>query len=260
MPQLKIGIALASLRQPFKNALLTAKRLGADAVEIDARGEIGPNDLSDTALRHVRKMLDDLNLRVSAVSFTTRRGYNVLAELDRRLEATQQAMRMAYDLGSRVLVNHVGRVPDESSGPEWDLLVQSLTDLGRCGQRVGAFLAARTGSEDASRLKALIDALPAGSLGIDLDPGNMIVNGFSPRDVVDQLGEHVMHVHARDGVRDLAQGRGLEVQLGRGSADFPELLGALEEHDYRGYFTIQRDQATNPELEIGQSVQYLRNL
>ena len=128
------------------------------------------------------------------------------------------------------------------------------------GQRVGACLAAETGSEDSTDLARLIDALPPGSLSINFDPGNLIINGFSAHDGIAALGGHVAHVHARDAVRDLAQGRGLETLLGRGSVDFPELIGVLEEHNYRGYFTIERQHATDPVTEIGQAVQYLRNL
>ena len=61
-------------------------------------------------------------------------------------------------------------------------------------------------------------------------------------------------------IRDRAQGRGIETQLGRGAADFPEILGILEEHEYRGFFTIERKHASDPVLEVGQAIQYLRNL
>jgi sugar phosphate isomerase/epimerase len=67
-------------------------------------------------------------------------------------------------------------------------------------------------------------------------------------------------VHARDGVRDLARGRGLEVPLGRGSADFPALLGALEDYQYRGFFTIAREESDQPEYEISEAVKYLTSL
>ncbi len=234
--------------------------LGADAVEIDARSEVKPQEMTRTATRHLRKMLDDVNLRVCAVRYQTRRGYNVLEDLDRRVEGTKQAMQMAYDLGASVLVNQIGRVPPESEGLEWDLLVESLADLGRHGQRVGALLAAKTGSEDAEDLRRLIDALPPGSMGVDLDPGNLIINGFSASEAARALGEHVLHVHARDGVRDLAQGRGLEVPLGRGSADFPEIMGVLEERQYRGYFTVERENASDPVTEVGQAVEFLKNI
>lgn len=260
MLQLKVGIQLASLRLPFKQALHTARELGAEAVEIDARGEIKPRDLTRTALRQIRKMLDDLNLRVSAVTFRTRRGYNVLHELDKRIEATKEAMQFAYDLGASVVVNQVGRVPAEPQGAEWSLLLQTLADLGRHGQKVGAVLAASTGSESGADLRRLIDALPTGSLGVNFDPGNLLINGFSASEAMRDLAEHTLHVHAKDGVRDLAIGRGLEVPLGRGSADFPNLLAILEERQYRGYLTIAREQCQNPLFEIGQAVEYLRNL
>ena len=260
MLQLKVGIHLASLRQPFKKALLTAAQMGVEAVEIDGRSDFKPRDMTRTAIRQVRKMLEDTNLRVSAVTFQTRRGYNVLEDLDQRVEATKQAMQMAYDFGASVVVNQIGRVPDNAEGSEWDLLVETLGDLGKHAQRVGAFVCARTGSEDTSRLAALIEALPPGCIGVDLDPGNLIINGFSAAVAAKQLGQHIHHVHVRDGVRDLAQGRGLEVPLGRGSVDFPEILGVLEEYGYQGYLTIQRDRAENPILEVNQAVSYLRNL
>ncbi|MCA9122317.1 MAG: sugar phosphate isomerase/epimerase [Planctomycetaceae bacterium] len=260
MLELKIGIQLASLKLPFKKALHIAGELGANGVEIDARNDLKPQDLSRTGLRQLRKSLDDRNLRVCAVGFQTRRGYDVLQDLDRRVEATKQAMQFAYDLGASVVINQVGQIPAEPTGPRWDLLIQVLTDLGRFGQRTGAMLAVETGAEDAETLLRLIEALPDGSVGINLDPGNLIVNGYSASEAARMLGKHVLHVHAKDGVRDLAQGRGLETQLGRGAADFPEILGILEEHEYRGYFTIERQHADQPLVEIGQAVQYLRSL
>lgn len=260
MLQIRVGIQLASLGQPFKQALQTARRLGAEAVEIDARGDLKPQELSQSAIRAVRKQLEDLELKVCAVSFRTRRGYNVMQDLEPRIEATRQAMQFAFDLGASVVINQVGRVPEKSEGPEWDLLVQVLSDLGRHGQKVGALLAAETGSESGADLARLLAALPERLIGVNFDPGNLVVNGFSAIDAARLLGSSILHVHAKDGVRDLAQGRGVEVPLGRGSVDFPEILAVLEERQYRGYLTVERENATHPELEIGQAIQYLRNL
>ncbi len=257
---LKIGIQLASLRLPFKQALHTAGELGAEAVEIDARGEMQPGQLSQTGLRQLRKMLEDRNLRVGAVTFRTRRGYSVTEQLDERIAATKEAMKFAYNLGANVVVNQIGRVPAKSEGPEWNTLIQALTDLGNFGQHVGARLGAETGSEDGADLARLIAALPLGSMGVTFDPGNLIVNGFSARTALELLAPHVVHVHAKDGVRDMAQGRGLEVPLGRGSVDFPELIGTLEEREFRGYYMIEREKCEDPVYEIGQAVKYLRSL
>ena len=59
MVELRIAVELSGMRMPLKKALHTAAALGADAVEIDARGEVTPR-LSRTGVRQLRKMLDDL--------------------------------------------------------------------------------------------------------------------------------------------------------------------------------------------------------
>lgn len=264
MPDINIGVQVASLRMPFKKALPRIAEMGATAVELDARHMFNPREMTDTALRQIRKWLDDYNLKVCAVSFRTRRGYDVLEDLQTRIEATKAAMKFAYSVGTSVVINQVGQVPTadevEAQDPRWETLLHALTDLGNYGQRVGAWIAMETGTENGEDLARLIAALPEGSATVNLDPGNLIINGFSPSEAVQHLGSHIAHVHAKDGVRDLAQGRGLEVPLGRGSADFPNLLGQLEEHNYRGYFTIERENAADPVTEIGLATQYLRNM
>src|SRR5947199_9336035 len=142
MLQIRIGVELASLRMPLKKALLTARELGAEAVEIDARNELRPEELSRTGVRQMRKMLDDLNLRVSAVSFRTRRGYHVPQDLEARIDATKRAMQLAYDLGTKAVVNAIGPLPHESDAAATTTMIEALADIGRHGQRVGALLAA----------------------------------------------------------------------------------------------------------------------
>lgn len=263
MPPSRIGIQLNCLGLPLKRALFTARELGADAVELDARsGDLRPLMESATALRQLRKLLDDLELRVSAVGFRTRRGYDTLEDLEARIAATRQAMRFAHAVGARVVVNQLGFVPEpseaESSG--FRLLVDVLRDLGTFGHHEGALLVAETSAESAQALRRLLDALPPGTIGIDLNPGNLIINGRAPLEMIEALGSEILHVHASDAVRDLARRRGLEVALGRGVADFPAILGALEERDYRGDITIQRLQSDDPIYEIGQAVEYLRRM
>lgn len=260
MLQIRIGVELASLRLPLKKALLTARELGAEAVEIDARNELKPDDLSQTGVRHLRKMLEDLNLRVSALTFRTRRGYSTVDDLEARLDATKRALKLAYDLGTNVVVNHIGRLPAESDAAATSTLLQALTDIGRHSQRVGAMLAAETGTESGGDLAALIARLPPGSIGVDLNPASLILHGHSPREAAAALAPHVVHVHATDATRDLALGRGLEVPLGQGSAEFPEILALLEEQQYRGYLTIARHDTHSPLADVRQALEFLRNL
>ena len=260
MLELKKGLHLESLRQPFKKALITAAEIGADGVEINARTQLRPSELSRTGVRHLKKMLEDLGLKVSAIQFPTRRGYGDMESLDRRIDATKQAMDMAYQLGCTVVTNRIGVVPAEDDSDRRLTMVQALTDLGRHSQKAGAWLAARTGTEDGQLLKGLIDSLPPMAIGVAFDAGQMMLNGFSANDSMKVLAEHVMNFRARDAVNDLAAGSTVEVQLGRGSIDLPNLLGVLEEKHYNGYITIERDAETDAVLQCAQSLEYLNNL
>jgi sugar phosphate isomerase/epimerase len=260
MLHLRVGVQLASLRQPFKKALDWAADLGAEAIEIDARHEIRPHELSRTAVRQIRTMLNDRRLKVCSVRFQTRRGYQVVDDLDRRVDATKQAMEMAYELGAPIVCNSIGSLPDEPQGAEWDLMLQVLTDLGRFGQKCGAMLAATTGGLSPETLQKLLEMLPKGSLLVDFDPAELIIHRQSPSDAVARLAHDVAHFRMRDAVQDFSQGRGVEVQVGRGAVDFPELLGKLEERQYSGYLTVQRNDADEPRVEIQQAIEFMRNL
>jgi sugar phosphate isomerase/epimerase len=256
----KIGIQTRSLRQPLRQALRTAARLGAGGVEIDARRELPPSELSQTGLRELLKLLGDLNLRVSAVAFPTRRGYDDVEELERRVFATQAAMRFAVELRTDVVINRIGRVPDRDDDPRFGRLVEALTAIGAHGERVGARLAAQTADVSPQNLARLIAALPDHSVGVDLHPSELILAGHSPQEAVELLGRHVLHVHASDAVRDLDAGRAKPVEIGRGTADLPELLGRLTEFDYRGWVTIECRDSADPITDIENAVAFLRSL
>jgi sugar phosphate isomerase/epimerase len=74
------------------------------------------------------------------------------------------------------------------------------------------------------------------------------------------LGTDIHYVRATDGVRDMARGRGMEVILGRGSADFPALLAALGERSYSGYLCVERETSSDPQADLQQALEFLRNL
>ena len=260
MPAIKLALSLRPLRLPLKQSLVAAARMGVQAVELDGRGEIYPQDMTQTGIRHIKKLCEDHQLNVSAIEFRTRRGYYAADELSRRVEATKSAMTLASRLGARLVVNQIGRVPDDENSRDFKTLVEVLADLGAFGQHAGALLAAETGSEDAAGLRKLLDALPTGSMVVALNPGNLISNGFAPLEAVDLLAGEIAYLRAKDGVRDLAQGRGIEVQLGRGSADFPALLGALEQRGFRGYVCVEANPGGDPLEVSAQAVQYLRSL
>jgi sugar phosphate isomerase/epimerase len=255
----KIGIQTKCVGVPLKQALDAAARLGADGVAIDAQTELRPAELSDTAVRHVRKLLGDRRLGVSAIGFSTRLGYATLERMEERLAATRAAMKMASQLGADVVTAPIGPIPEDTDSPVWQVLVQAMLSLGRYGEHVGARFAAQTATADGPALRRLLDALPKGAIGADLHSANLIRHGGSPAETVGVLGPDILHVHACDAVRNLATGTADEVVLGRGSVDFPALFAELERYGYRGWATIVRH-GDRVQEDLADAVQFLRSL
>jgi len=253
-PSPKLAIQIASLRLPFPQALNLAGELGADAVEIDARGEITPQTLSRTGLREVRKMLNDRRLRVAAVAFRTRRGYAAFEDLDRRVTATKAAMELASQLGAPLVLNSIGPVPPDDDAVGRQLLRDVLDDLGRYGNHVGATLAAETGNESGSQLARVLAELPDQYLAVDFNPGRLMAGGHSPMDAVAALGRWIGYVEATDARRKEL------VALGRGDVDLPALLAALDEHGYRGCFALGSVDGRDPKRELADAISQMRSL
>lgn len=273
MITLKTALQTRSLRLPLRKALATAGELGAEGVQIDLRTELPLADCSRSALREIRKLLDDHRLGVASVAFPTRRSYADPAELDRRIAATQQAMSVGAGLGARVLVGRVGPIPEptilrttgddeqhEEPNPAYEQLVASLTALALHGERVGARLAAITGPDEVASLLALLTRVPDGTVGVDFQPAELVRQGESPTEALSQLGPHVLHVTAADAVHDFSQRQVVDVPLGRGTVDVPALLASLEQCDYHGWLTVERHDSPDPKSELGDAIAYLRNV
>lgn len=254
----RIAIQTKCLAQPLRQALHIAGNLQAEGVQIDLRQELAVAELSDTALRQLRKMLDDLNLRVGSVAFPTRRSFGNADQLERRIEATVAAMHGAGRLGCRVIVLTLGPCPAPESA-ERATLLEALGTLAAQGNRLGVEIALQS-TAPVEELQNLVGELPEGAIGLDLNPADLVLAGQSPREFAERLGRHVVHLAANDAVRGFGSTGGGDVELGRGAADFPELLGMLEEYGYRGWATIERRQSRNPVADVENAVRFLRSL
>lgn len=272
---MKIGLQLGSLRLPLKKALPIASSLGVQGIEIDARTDVKPNDLTATALRQIRKMLDDYNLRIASVRFQTRRGFGVTEDLDRRVSAFRDAMRMASDLRAQVVVNQVGHIDLESDRPQGgdsessqsnvvrseslQTMQSVLMDLERFGQKIGVHVGCETGTESLHALHEFLSSLGEFAPSVVLNPGNLIVNGFSMEGLT-SLASRITLVHAKDGVRDLARGRGVSVELGRGTADFAEIVAVLQQHRFNGFFVIEHESMSEPVTQLSNSIAFMNEI
>lgn len=260
MNRLKIGIRLESLGLPLRRALTEAGRLGVAGVQVDAVGELAPNTLSETGRREFRHLLRAYNLELTALGCPLRRGLDSAENQQPRIEHVQKVLSLSFDLGPRIVIVQGGSIGGDPNEPRMTILRESLQAIARHGDRVGATLALETGLEDGSVLAAFLDGFDTGALGVNLDPANLLLHGFDPYASAQALGRRIVHTHAKDARQASASRAAQEVPLGHGDIDWMKYLAVLEEVEYRGWLTIERETGTNRLTEIAAGVAFLSRL
>ena len=261
MAQTRVAVRLSTFGLPLRRALAAAASLGATAVQLDGRSDIRLSELTETGIRQLRKMVADFDMQIASIRFQTRRGYDCAEGLSRRIDATKQAMSVAYRLGAPLVVNQIGTVPQQPEEPQYAALAAVISDLGRHGAQVGSVLAAETGTESGASLAGLLAADENAFVAAALNPGKLIINRFSVEEAVRELSDRIRVVIASDAVLDLAAGRGIQVALGQGTADYPAIIAGLGNRGFNGYFVVG-DEDANPRsaAAAGEASEYLSNL
>jgi sugar phosphate isomerase/epimerase len=264
MSRLKIGVHLGSMGLPLRRALAEAQRAGAAGVQLDAAGDLAPDRLSETGRRELRHLLRSHDLEPTAVGCPLRRGLDAADDQQPRIEHVKKVMSLASGPGPRVVIVQAGRVPDEaeekSGSPRPRLLAEALGALGAYGDRIGVVLGLETGLESGAALRDYLNRFDTGSLAVNYDPANLLVNGFDPVQSLRDLRGKVRHVHAKDARAGGASRTAREVPLGHGDIDWLQLLGVLEEVEYRGWLTVERESGDDRPGDVARGVGFLRRL
>jgi sugar phosphate isomerase/epimerase len=258
MKRIKLGVCLESLGLPLRRGLLEAERLGLAGVQVDARGDLSPQALSQTGRREFRHLLRAHNLELSALGCPLRHGLDVAENLEARMEHVKQIMSLSFDLGPGLVVVQAGHVHEKFKDPRYPLLCESLLALGRHGDRVGAVLALETGLESGEVLRAILDRMDTGGLGVNFDPANLLMHGIDVNESLRALRDRVKQIHAKDARAGKTSRAAQEVPLGHGDIDWMDFLSVLEEIEYGGYLTIEREVGENRLADVAAGVAFLR--
>jgi sugar phosphate isomerase/epimerase len=260
MNRFKLGVRLESLHLPLRRALAEAEKLGVAGVQVDAVGDLAPGQLSQTGRREFRHLLRAHSLELTALGCPLRRGLDTTENQQPRLEHVQQVMELSFDLGPRIVIVQAGRVPRDKDDPRGPVLTASLDVLSRHGDRTGTTLALETGLESGAELRAYLYRFDTGSLAVNFDPANLLLNGHDPYESLRALQGKVVQAHAKDARRSGTSHAAQEVLLGHGDIDWIRLLGVFEEVEYRGWLTIVRDSGEERLADVAAGVAFLRRL
>ncbi|PWL50469.1 MAG: xylose isomerase [Clostridiales bacterium] len=253
MSHFKIGIMIDSLQLGFEGGIDKAVEIGADGFQMFYT-QAEPT--AREKLLHMRSYIERSGLTVSAVCGDIG-AYTDETVNAQHLEVMKNVFNFAYEIGAKVVTGHVGVIPADKDAPAYRALHSGLTALGRMAKDRDLTFAIETGPEDTALLRRFLDELDGG-IGVNFDPANLVMGGFSSNgaDSVGAVAPYIVHTHAKDGVRE--DGRGHETPLGAGGVDFPRWMETLYQNNYRGFLTIERECGDDPVGDCTEAIRFLR--
>ena len=220
-----------------------------EAVQLDARRQVRAEELGATARRELRHRINERGLKLSGLVFPLRGSVADADRLDARLDALRQAMTLAFELGGRSVILPSGRLP-EADSPEADRLAEVLDVLARHGDRCGATLTLRLGS-DAAEWAAWLDAVSeAAPVGVQFDAAAAVMAGQGVEEALRAVADRTVQLRLRDAVSE-SRTAGREVTLGRGEVDFDLLAGLSTELPSRPVLVVDPSDASAAQLRSG---------
>lgn len=126
-----------------------------------------------------------------------------------------------------------------------------------------------------------VDAvLDRSDVGWTFDTGHLMIGGYHPRDFLERAGHRIRHVHLKDvhlakaapvlaGQETIMQGvqNGMFCAMGEGDVPIAEVVVALEQRGYTGWYVLEQDAAITgdqpppgegPIVDVRKSIEYLR--
>jgi len=258
--KLKPGVHLESFKLPLRRALQEAQRLAITGVQVDALGDLSPRNLSQTGRREFLHLLRAHSLELTALGCPLRSGLDRAEGQEARIDHVKKVLQLGFDLGPRVVIVPCAKLPEDPNDPLSARLREALLALGQHGDRTGTVLALQTGPDAGDTVRQFLSRFDTGGLAVNLSPGNLLLHGFDPRESARALPGKVVHVHASDARRSSLSRTAQEVPLGHGDIDWMQMLGVLEEIEYRGWLTISQETGDNRIADLTASVAFLRRL
>lgn len=173
--------------------------------------------------------------------------------------AARELAQIAAELGIGLVTFHAGFIPDDPHHPRWDVIVHRLREVAELFGERGTQVALETGQESAAALLGVLDVLARERVGVNFDPGNLILYGSGdPIKALRLLAPRVMQVHVKDALPALQAGSwGTEVPVGRGTVDWAALLGGLRQCPEVTALIIECEAGTERVADVAEARRFL---
>ena len=271
---MKIGVILSSFKLPIYEAIKTAKKIGADGLQIHALDLALEGSNAKERCRELIHVIKEEGLEVSALCGDL--GCKMFYTRDRALiDMEKRIMEYAKLFGTNIVTTHIGAISEDKNCPQYESMQNVCRELAEFADSMDGHFAVETGPERSEILRDFLDSLGSRGVAVNLDPANLVMcardNAY---DAVYNLRNYIVHTHAKDGKNlhavdlrayyagpyyglEKPQRPGHELPLGEGDVKFDTYLYALRDIGYNGYLTIEREVGENPIDDIRSAVKFL---
>jgi sugar phosphate isomerase/epimerase len=257
-------------------------------------------ELSQSGRRDFKHLLSAQDQQLSALSVDIGpKGIGPGADVDRVIARLDTTMETAVGLGTRLVLCDIGPLPapakqekprktirpdeagiillptpqmveemsarkaeEAAEAPDSAFMSQvdaALEEVGKRADRYGVTLAMRSELSSLSALERAIAASGCQWFGVDFDPVAMLRDVWDSDEVFSRLGAMVRHVRGRDASSG-ADRRTRPAVIGKGSVNWGELMGNLDEAHYQGWVTVDSMELENRAEAARVGVEYLKRL
>ncbi len=228
-----------------------AARCGYDAIEIRLDRENRLFGYTAENADEAKRLISEKGITVTDLGT----GLSFMGTAGEHLETVETCARLASVLGVKALRVFAGahvRTPSEISRDSVCAVAASLSACAQIAERYGVELWVETHSaySTGKSVGALMREIRHAGVRVIWDIMHSIEFGESPRETVEHLGSHIVHVHLKDGVPPATDENAHYVltALGAGAVDFKEIATALSAIGYDGYLSLEWELMWHPEL------------
>jgi sugar phosphate isomerase/epimerase len=219
-----VQLALDPIRQGEWSECETRRELSDAGIEI-VSGMMAPAGEDYTTLDTIRET----------------GGLRPAATWQENRQAAEENAEIAQRLGLSLVTLHAGCAPAGEFSRS--TLVARLREVCGCFAQRGVRVAFETGQESARTMVDLVEALHDLRVGINFDPGNVVLYGQGdPIEAMRLLIPMTLQTHMKDANRASAPGEwGMEVPAGAGEVDWSDFYSLLRTADPAVDVVIERE-------------------
>ena len=252
MAQPCIAVDIGDLRLATKPALRKAADLAFRVVELPTtQGDLAPRNLSASGRRHLSSLVGGLGLKVVALRGDMR-GIRLTdpRTVDEHVFRTCEVLDLAKDLGVNIVTASAGALTHPETGDPSPQALDALRRIGEFADGRGLLYAIRPVCDSGDRIARVLDELGCPSIGICLDPAEMVMGGANPLSRIERYVEQIQLMHARDATSGSTDRTGYETPMGEGDVDLRGLMAVLDAAEYRGAYVVRRTESLDPSADL----------